>query len=54
MGAPGGGGGGFLGGGRGGGGAPPAANGSVHVPDDSSDEPGELTYVGIDTFEADF
>ena len=37
-----------------GGGAPPAANGSVHVPDDSSDEPGELTYVGIDTFEADF
>ncbi|MEI8376738.1 MAG: hypothetical protein WCJ35_28320 [Planctomycetota bacterium] len=31
--------------------APPAGIGWVHAPDD---EPGELTYVDIDTFEATF
>ena len=33
---------------------PPAGDGSVHNPDDASDEPRELTYVDIDTFEATF
>ena len=34
-------------------GAPPAGDGSLHDPEDA-DEPRELVYVDIDTFEATF
>jgi len=34
--------------------APPARDGSVHGPEDASEEPRELTYVDMDTFMATF